>query len=67
MLGSDPNTGAHDDAGNPADIIADALAQRFGADALRVAQNQAFCAGQETTANWLAVVERLRAQPDHPV
>jgi hypothetical protein len=41
-------------------VIADALAQKFGADALKIAQVQAACSGQETAANWLAVVELLR-------
>lgn len=67
MLEPDLNISKQDDAGDTVEIIADALVQRFGADALRVAQGQASCAAQETIANWLAVVQRLRAQPDHPV
>ena len=40
--------------------IADALTQKFGQDAPRVAQAQVALAGHDTVASWLAVVELLR-------
>ena len=67
MLGTDLHTGAHDDADDTAAIIAEALFHKFGSDAKQIAQIQASCAGQETRANWLAVVQRLENQPSHPV
>jgi hypothetical protein len=40
-------------------IIADALHQKFGADALDIAVVQRSTAG-ESRATWIAIVERLR-------
>jgi hypothetical protein len=60
MLESSPLEGLAVPDNDTVAAIADALAQKFGDDARRIAKVQVALADTDTVASWLAVVAQLR-------